>query len=394
MANIAQFLQAIREARYGKDVRSSIVNAIDTINTQEEGHVSVIEQYTEDAEAWAKGTKNGVEVESTDPTYQNNSKYYSEQAAVSETGAEHFYNEILAIVQTLSNAIIAKGTIAFADLPNVSNPAVMNGFMYNISDNFTTTSDFVEGPGLNIPMGANVYKVTINNVPMWDILAGSSAAVFVGTEAQIEQADRDGLISENTLIVSLYGEADATLTSGIMLHNNDSVENVLNNIITQISHFGSDFTQISESIESLENNKLNKSDKNGYDYSYSDTSNGISAHVSFMHQQLNSRGVDGYIKFIIWTSEGTYEGFCHTYTQWTAGLLQEVGGVRQFSFVTNGSNYTNVVYNISISDVINNLTSTATNRPLSAAQGKTLSEAKVNRAGDTMTGQLNVPGVL
>ena len=34
----------------------------------------------EDAEAWAKGTKNGTSVESTDPTYHNNAKYYSEQA--------------------------------------------------------------------------------------------------------------------------------------------------------------------------------------------------------------------------------------------------------------------------------------------------------------------------
>lgn len=34
----------------------------------------------EESEAWAKGTKNGVAVPSTDPTYHNNSKYYSEQA--------------------------------------------------------------------------------------------------------------------------------------------------------------------------------------------------------------------------------------------------------------------------------------------------------------------------
>lgn len=30
------------------------------------------------AEAWARGTKGGVDVGSTDPTYHNNSKYYSE----------------------------------------------------------------------------------------------------------------------------------------------------------------------------------------------------------------------------------------------------------------------------------------------------------------------------
>lgn len=34
----------------------------------------------EDAEAWAKGTRNGVPVPSTDPAHNNNAKYYSEQS--------------------------------------------------------------------------------------------------------------------------------------------------------------------------------------------------------------------------------------------------------------------------------------------------------------------------
>lgn len=40
--------------------------------------------YADTSEAYAIGTKRGIDVESTDPTYQNNSKYYSEQAAASE----------------------------------------------------------------------------------------------------------------------------------------------------------------------------------------------------------------------------------------------------------------------------------------------------------------------
>ena len=35
--------------------------------------------WIQDAEAWAKGTRGGRAVESEDPTYQNNSKYYSQQ---------------------------------------------------------------------------------------------------------------------------------------------------------------------------------------------------------------------------------------------------------------------------------------------------------------------------
>ena len=41
----------------------------------------------QDAEAWAKGTKNGVDVPSTDPTYENNAKYYAEQSLANQYGA-------------------------------------------------------------------------------------------------------------------------------------------------------------------------------------------------------------------------------------------------------------------------------------------------------------------
>lgn len=37
-------------------------------------------QATSDAEAWAVGTRNGIPVDSSDPTYHNNAKYYAEQA--------------------------------------------------------------------------------------------------------------------------------------------------------------------------------------------------------------------------------------------------------------------------------------------------------------------------
>ena len=41
----------------------------------------------EDSEAWAKGTRDGSAVPSTDPTYHNNAKYYAEQASDSATNA-------------------------------------------------------------------------------------------------------------------------------------------------------------------------------------------------------------------------------------------------------------------------------------------------------------------
>ena len=60
----------------------------------EVGSASSLLPYIQEAEAWARGTKGNEPVTSSDPQYENNSKYYSEQAkdsadnaAISETNA-------------------------------------------------------------------------------------------------------------------------------------------------------------------------------------------------------------------------------------------------------------------------------------------------------------------
>lgn len=44
----------------------------------------------EDAEAWAKGTRGGTDVQQTDPTYHNNAKYHAEEAQGAETLSESY----------------------------------------------------------------------------------------------------------------------------------------------------------------------------------------------------------------------------------------------------------------------------------------------------------------
>jgi hypothetical protein len=50
--------------------------------------IAQIEGLEEDAEAWATGTRGGQPVPSTDPTYQNNSKYYAENCIGMITDAQ------------------------------------------------------------------------------------------------------------------------------------------------------------------------------------------------------------------------------------------------------------------------------------------------------------------
>ena len=63
------------------------------------------------------------------------------------------------ISAALTSAIVPKGTVAYANLPT---PAKANlGYMYNVSDAFTTDARFVEGAGKKYAAGANVYVVAV-----------------------------------------------------------------------------------------------------------------------------------------------------------------------------------------------------------------------------------------
>lgn len=71
---------------------SMIENAVETV---QEAVIEAAEfaqassDNKEDSEAWAKGTRNGEDVPSTDETYHNNAKYYAEQAAQSASHGGH-----------------------------------------------------------------------------------------------------------------------------------------------------------------------------------------------------------------------------------------------------------------------------------------------------------------
>ena len=80
--------------------------------------------------------------------------------------AQKLLDQATKIVSVVSQgAIIPAGTVAFADLPVT--PTV--GFMYNISDAFTTDARFAEGPGIIYNAGANVYWTKDSQ---WDVMIG------------------------------------------------------------------------------------------------------------------------------------------------------------------------------------------------------------------------------
>lgn len=70
-----------------------------------------------------------------------------------------------AIKSAVAGVYTVKGAIAFADLPT---SGMEEGWVYNITDAFTTTAAFVEGAGAEYPAGTNVVYTDSG----WDAMAG------------------------------------------------------------------------------------------------------------------------------------------------------------------------------------------------------------------------------
>nr|DAG19989.1 MAG TPA: L SHAPED TAIL FIBER PROTEIN [Caudoviricetes sp.] len=128
--------------------------------------------------------------------------------AVADTdSAKYYYEQARRISESFSGALRPMGTVAFANLPALS--ATTSGNMYNISDQFVTTSDFKEGAGNTIPAGANVYKTEDGK---WDVLAGTPVT---GVKGSAESAYRRGnvnITAENVGAIPVDGNAGSATT--------------------------------------------------------------------------------------------------------------------------------------------------------------------------------------
>lgn len=71
-------------------------------------------------------------------------------------------------VESIGTVYKAAGSVLFANLPTLG--AEYEGYVYNVSDDFTTTSDFVEGAGVDYPAGTNVVCIKVSGVYKWDVL--------------------------------------------------------------------------------------------------------------------------------------------------------------------------------------------------------------------------------
>ena len=89
-----------------------------------------------------------------------------------------------AIRSAITGVYTPKGSIAFASLP--APVAGKVGWVYNITDAFTTDNHFIEGEGRDYPAGTNVVCAEISAGDYgWDVLAGTiDLTELTATEVQ------------------------------------------------------------------------------------------------------------------------------------------------------------------------------------------------------------------
>lgn len=115
------------------------------------------------------------------------------------------------IAAQVASAYKAAGSVNFASLPALS--ATEEGKVYNVTDAFSTTEDFIEGAGKSYPAGTNVVCIdTGDETFKWDVLAGmvdlsayDTAEVAAGKVATAKQEAIDASAADAT------SKADAAL---------------------------------------------------------------------------------------------------------------------------------------------------------------------------------------
>lgn len=117
--------------------------------------------------------------------------------------AQYYYEQVKRVSQGL-NGIIPMGTVAFADLP-VS--GMENGWMYNISDDFTSDDRFNDGGGIFYGKGSNVIWTSEGK---WDVTAGSGVTGIKGNKEKTYRQGNVNLTPEQIGAVAEDGDASDT----------------------------------------------------------------------------------------------------------------------------------------------------------------------------------------
>ena len=113
------------------------------------------------------------------------------------------------IATAVSTTYVPKGSCTFATLPSLV--AEHRGWVYNVSDAFTTNANFVEGAGKSYPAGTNVAVVEVtegtSTMYLYDVLAG-----FIDTSAFVLRTEMTTISNStiDTIIATAFNPSSGT----------------------------------------------------------------------------------------------------------------------------------------------------------------------------------------
>jgi len=179
------------------------------------------EDAASDAEAYAVGTRGGEAVESTDPTYHNNAKYYSEQAGTDATSA----NEAKAAAISAKNDAVSAKTAAQAAqtaAENAKNAAIS---AKNDAVDAKNTAVSAKNDAVTAKTDAVSAKEAAQSAKS-DAVSAKNDAVSAKNDAQSAKSDaqsaKDAAISAKEAAISAKEDA-VTAKNAAVSAKNDAV---------------------------------------------------------------------------------------------------------------------------------------------------------------------------
>ena len=114
-----------------------------------------------------------------------------------------------AIDAAMVSAYKAGGSKTCAELTNALLVAANEGYVYTMSDTGTTTSDFIEGAGKEIGVGADVGVIKRDGAYKFNLLPGIiDTSNFINKSATNGLVKNDGSIDTTTYVSDISGKAD------------------------------------------------------------------------------------------------------------------------------------------------------------------------------------------
>jgi hypothetical protein len=193
---------------FDTEIQRLIQNYLDGMTQSVSQAQKSAELATSKAQESANSASNAKESEIKAKASETNAKTSETSSAKSESEAQKYAEQAKEISESLSGALRPLGTINFADLPSTAD--ANSGDMYNITDQFTTTTDFKEGAGNIIPAGSNVY-LTVDRY--WDVLAGTPVTGVKGAKEAYYRRGNVNITPANIGAVAEGGNiSDTTVT--------------------------------------------------------------------------------------------------------------------------------------------------------------------------------------